>query len=86
MVKAGWAMGIDDIREWKEAGIKGVIDTMRIIPQHNIKALRHLDRKSVLSNEVLFKRATGGEAMEARGLQDIGRWATRRRRRSGPYA
>jgi len=39
---------------------------MRIIPQHNIKALRHLDGKSVLSNGVLFKRATGG----ARGLQE----------------
>jgi DNA polymerase III epsilon subunit-like protein len=70
MVKAGWAMGIDVIREWKEAGIKGVIDTMRIIPQHNIKALRHLDGKSVLSNGVLFKRASEGATMEARGLQE----------------
>lgn len=70
MVKAGHEIGIDVIRDWKEAGIKGVVDTMRVIPQYDIKGLRHLDGKHVLSNGVLFTKATKGATMREKGLQE----------------
>jgi len=70
MVKAGHALGIDVMGAWKEAGIQGFVDTMRIIPQYDIKALRHLDGKHVLSNGALFSKATKGETMKDLGLQE----------------
>ena len=68
LIRAARNWGIQDpIEQLERAGIKGLIDPARFIPQHGVRELQN-DGKSYKSNETLYEMAMGGP-MEAHGLR-----------------
>ena len=75
LVAAAKADGIEDpIGDLAAAGILGIIDPARFIPQHGIKELQHAKEgvggsthSGYLKNEDLYRMATG-KSMEENGL------------------
>ena len=57
--------GIDVLQEWKDAGVRGLLDPAIIIPRYKVTELqhppndRHKNHWSYLSNGALYKMATG---------------------------
>ena len=62
------ALGFDFIGALEKNGVKGIIDSMRLIDKYQIKSLqRESGRASSLKQEDIFMKATGGKNMKQMG-------------------
>ena len=57
-VDEGWRFGVDVLKELEALGVKGIVDTCRMIPEQGVRALMHDGKDKVLGNGALYKKAT----------------------------
>jgi hypothetical protein len=57
-VDEGWRFGVDVLKDLEALGVKGVVDTCRMIPEQGLRALMHNGKGKVLGNGALYKKAT----------------------------